>query len=314
VAVINYIRLGSELIGERPLSGSRTNYARDAVGSVTATLVGDSVQKRYAYKPYGGQLQVIGAGADPAFLWIGSAGYRSGPTRFSDYYVRARPYSTVASRWSTVDPLWYTRQNAPYSYGPPLTWSDPSGRCLKGKNFKIACLGNTSNNIVEEYGCSTCDYETGNCCVYVDGHDFKGACMSSITFLHESEHCANFSNCCEAAAEHVKKAKKAGDKYAVASFELTYELWINHPAVKLWSECNALRVTLSALEFALSGSNGYCGNYFRNDECCPVWQDEYDYWKPLVDRNCGATHPIDCPFGKPKDKMPRDQEVNFYLN
>jgi len=62
--VTNNYTVDREIIGERTNAG-RVNYATDALGSVTGTLVGDALQNTYAYKPYGALLAKTGAGADP---------------------------------------------------------------------------------------------------------------------------------------------------------------------------------------------------------------------------------------------------------
>lgn len=72
----SYYTVGGEILGERTPIGGRVNYGVDALGSVTSTLVGDAVQNRYAYKPYGSELSRSGAGSDPSFRWVGSQGYR----------------------------------------------------------------------------------------------------------------------------------------------------------------------------------------------------------------------------------------------
>ena len=74
--VTNYYTVDGEIIGERT-GASRVNYATDALGSVTGTLVGDALQSTYAYKPYGALLAKTGAGADPKAQWVGSLGYRA---------------------------------------------------------------------------------------------------------------------------------------------------------------------------------------------------------------------------------------------
>ena len=59
--VTNYCTVDGEIIGEGT-SGSEINYATDALGSVTGTLVGDQLQNTYAYQPYGALLAKTGAG------------------------------------------------------------------------------------------------------------------------------------------------------------------------------------------------------------------------------------------------------------
>src|SRR5689334_17180341 len=106
MGVTNYITVNELIVGEEFLGGGRTDYAVDALGSVTGTLVGGVLQNTYAYKPFGAQLAKIGGGNDPNFLWVGSSGYWPTPRTWCEFYVRARHYSHAFCRWSTHDPLW----------------------------------------------------------------------------------------------------------------------------------------------------------------------------------------------------------------
>ena len=123
----NYYSVNGKIVGERIASGSRINYATDALGSVTGTLVGPSLQNIYAYKPYGAVLSRSGIGSDPAFAWVGTKGYRVTSRGWSETYVRARTYSQGTARWTTRDPRW--PQEAAYAYlnGSPMTILDPTG-------------------------------------------------------------------------------------------------------------------------------------------------------------------------------------------
>ena len=103
MAVTNYYTVNGEIIAEKTAGSSRVDYLTDALGSVTAT-VNQSAQvvNTYRYKPYGSQLAKTGMGADPAYGWVGTQGYRPTQKKFSDFYVRARHYGTPMGRWSTV--------------------------------------------------------------------------------------------------------------------------------------------------------------------------------------------------------------------
>lgn len=116
------------------------DYAIDALGSVTGTLASGSLQNVYFYKPYGGQIQKSGAGADPRFTWVGSKGYMQTNRDMADIYVRARPYSSVTGRWNSVDALWPTENAYGYASGAPATSIDPSGRACKN-TVMGACVG-----------------------------------------------------------------------------------------------------------------------------------------------------------------------------
>src|SRR5215212_59197 len=101
----NYYSINGELIGEKVGTGARTDYLTDALGSVTATLnQSGAVVNTYRYKPYGAQLAKTGAGADPAFRWVGNQGYRQTGKKYSDVYIRARHYGEREGRWPNRDP------------------------------------------------------------------------------------------------------------------------------------------------------------------------------------------------------------------
>jgi RHS repeat-associated protein len=126
MGVINCINLNGTTVGEETVGAGRIDYAMDALGSVTGTLAGSTLQNIYAYKPYGGQLSKIGPAPDPAFTWVGSRGYRATERQFSEVYVRARTYSITVSRWITRDPLWPSQRS--YTYPTvPTHLTDPSG-------------------------------------------------------------------------------------------------------------------------------------------------------------------------------------------
>ena len=51
-----YYSVNRMILGERSPGSGRVNYAPDANGSVTGTVVAGATQNLYAYKPYGGLL------------------------------------------------------------------------------------------------------------------------------------------------------------------------------------------------------------------------------------------------------------------
>jgi RHS repeat-associated protein len=82
----------------------KPDYLTDALGSVTATMnQSAAIVNTYRYKPYGGLLAKTGVGADPAFGWVGSQGYRQTTKKYSDVYVRARHDDTTSGRWTSKD-------------------------------------------------------------------------------------------------------------------------------------------------------------------------------------------------------------------
>jgi RHS repeat-associated protein len=123
----NYICLGETIIGEESIDGVRVDYAADALGSVTGTLISGALQNTYIYKPFGDLLARAGVAADPSFMWVGMRGYRATGNKYADRYVRARTYSSAIGRWTTVDSLWPKEAMYNYASGSPSTKIDPSG-------------------------------------------------------------------------------------------------------------------------------------------------------------------------------------------
>ena len=119
----SYYTIESEIIGERTPGLGRREYMPDALGSVTATIVGSAKENDYKYKPYGLVLSSSIVGTDPSFLWVGTLGYKRGQS--SSFYVRARHYTAVRASWLSVDTLW--PMDALYAYSSnPVGVSDPS--------------------------------------------------------------------------------------------------------------------------------------------------------------------------------------------
>src|ERR1041385_6718270 len=105
MAVTNYYTLNGEIIGEKVGANARTDYLTDALGSVTGT-VNQSAQvvNTYQYKPYGALLAKTGAGADPAFQWVGQHGYRQTSKKWAHIYPRSNHYDTEIGRWISLSP------------------------------------------------------------------------------------------------------------------------------------------------------------------------------------------------------------------
>ena len=131
MAVTNYYTVNGSIIGEST-NGVRTDYLMDALGSVTGTVNSSGqVINTYRYKPFGDLLSKSGTGADPAFGWVGTQGYKQTQKKFSNFYVRARHYGSSQGRWTTVDPYkapvqqYITRYM--YAMMNPIRLIDPTG-------------------------------------------------------------------------------------------------------------------------------------------------------------------------------------------
>src|SRR4051812_11234665 len=109
-----YYSIRGQIFGEEAIGGTRTDYAVDALGSVTGTLEVGSLRAIYFYKPFGSELQKIGVGTDPSFRWVGKRGYRWAGDPHSNVYIRARTYAPRLGRWTTCDPNWPGEQAFTY--------------------------------------------------------------------------------------------------------------------------------------------------------------------------------------------------------
>jgi len=104
--VTNYYTVDGEIVGES--TGSTViNYATDALGSVTGTLVGGQLQNTYVYKPYGSLLAQTYTGSAPTLKWVGNLGYRPTSRALTDYDAEQRYVATSTGRWASAAPtLW----------------------------------------------------------------------------------------------------------------------------------------------------------------------------------------------------------------
>src|ERR1035437_8126009 len=122
----SFYTVDGKIIGEGT-SGGEINYATDALGSGTGTLIGDQLVNTYAYKPYGALLAKTGAGADPKLQWVGSLGYRATGRRRSESYGRTRHDGSMTGIWTSADPLWPVEPAHPYARASATTNADSYG-------------------------------------------------------------------------------------------------------------------------------------------------------------------------------------------
>jgi RHS repeat-associated protein len=213
--VTNYFSLNGQIIGEQTTGGSRIDYAVDALGSVTGTLVNGAIQNTYSYKPHGALLAKSGAGADPAFGWVGSYGYKNTGRTSAESYVRARTYSQALLRWTTKDPSAgasagpnLRRTQQPYQYGNqnPASGIDPSGLVVQNK---VHPGDRTENNVdparLLEFtealsGCTGCDVTTGLVWRWAEylGETDTDRAILDCTWQHEYTHKEQYTECCSA--------------------------------------------------------------------------------------------------------------------
>jgi RHS repeat-associated protein len=140
MAVTNYYTIGGGIVGEKAVGGSRVDYLTDALGSVVVTVDQSAqVLNTYRFKPYGDQLSKTGVGADPAFLWVGSKGYRHTGRRYSNIYIRARHYSSEIATWASRDPIWPAAPAYAYACVAPTVCEDSSGLICQRQRSPYDC-------------------------------------------------------------------------------------------------------------------------------------------------------------------------------
>lgn len=109
--------------------GSSTSYYHfDALGS-TRALTNDTqaVTDSYTYDVWGVAVASSGS-TENSQRWVGRMGYAQSTT-LNLLCVRTRSYSTIAARWMSHDPIWFSTETNPYAYAQfnPATVIDPSG-------------------------------------------------------------------------------------------------------------------------------------------------------------------------------------------
>jgi hypothetical protein len=126
--VTSFYKVGSRMVGEQTDGGTRINYVTDALGSIVQAI-DENRNTTYTarYKPFGDVLSSTGTA--PAFTWVGSLGYLQAAGRpHSEFYVRARVYSKMEGRWTTVDPLWPLEPTYEYGSVAPVDSFDQTGK------------------------------------------------------------------------------------------------------------------------------------------------------------------------------------------
>lgn len=286
MATTNYVRLGSRIIGERQVGGSRTDFGTDALGSVTSTISGGAVANVYSYKPFGAQLSKAGTGVDPAFTWVGSKGYRATSLPFSEKYVRARHFSTILARWSTKDPRWPDQLAYTYVGQNAISFVDPSGLGTPGP-IPVNCVAEIVAASLsaggEVDGFTDCWVGTGQ--VYTCYASKIDPCLGDCIVQHETVHQWELSSCCSKAGECAKH-------HPVAICQPPMDWWM--AAVENWTECDAWTVTVTCLDKQAKANLCYNG-YNAPWGCCSVIMPRLAEAKSNVKRLCPGTY-RECPF------------------
>src|SRR5262245_42987150 len=124
--VTNYYTVGKRILSEKGVNG-RLTYLFDGLGSTIRTADQTSTTTFTSrYKPYGASLTQTGTAT--RFKWVGTGENSSTGRSSSEFYVRARHYTSGLASWTSGDPYWPEEQPPyRYCYNNPVSYVDPSG-------------------------------------------------------------------------------------------------------------------------------------------------------------------------------------------
>jgi len=287
-----YYAVNGQLLGQELANGSqRVDFLTDALGSVTATVdQTGTAQDSYRYTPYGQTLSTSGTGTVPDFRWVGTQGYRwCQGNNNSDYYVRARHYTSLQGRWTSVDPRWPSQ--SPYSYvkGSVTLWTDLTGEVpngpLKCKNcYKEGDCDGVPNGCSDWAGTDVDGFAdcnpnpmSGKMCIEIC-KDFVDPCIFDCVLAHEHQHVSDLGSCC---------AK------IPACFQNTHHKPCCHDDFDNWegqvdhqTECNAWVVTIQCLAHKLASLGCLSGD--SANKCCKVVQQTFNDVQDTLFSYCGG--------------------------
>jgi RHS repeat-associated protein len=127
-----------------------TRFLTDETGTVTDT---------FAYDAWGNELARTGTTATP-FRWIGAKGYYF-DVEIGTYYIRARTYAPITTRWLSADPAHFVDGVNRYILYFVTSRSDPSGTetrsCSIGAYVGQFCSGKCQGDAVYQSCMSTCE-------------------------------------------------------------------------------------------------------------------------------------------------------------
>ncbi len=322
-----YYTIDGEVVGEES-GGVRTDYLRDALGSVVGT-VNQSAQvvNTYRYKPYGARLAKTGAGADPSVQWVGTGGYRQTGKKWSESYARARHYDTGAGTWTSRDPAapglslaritvfrsprflfaflrrYAARSDYSYCSASPGGLTDPYGlRPAKPSDShhigpvppSCKCQSGVvyCNGLPMDDADSGCDMSTGHMWTLNCDVDCDSPCVDA----HEGQHRHDDAICCKRAALCTKH-------HPASACDAAYRQWVND--TEKWSECRAFSSGVNCMEKMLKALD--CWHCPPGDACCDKLKSVYEKDRRLRDEYCKGINP----WGKPNKSCPFDSQGNI---
>jgi RHS repeat-associated protein len=125
MAVTNFDTINGQIVSEHTGS-TQLDYLTDALGSVTGVCdQTGGVVGTAKYKPYGATLATSGTQA--SFGWVGGLGYRPTGIQNAEFSARARGYSDVDARWTSVDSFYPFEPAYCYVTSNPVSITDPTG-------------------------------------------------------------------------------------------------------------------------------------------------------------------------------------------
>lgn len=288
-----------EIIGEKAAGGQRVDYLTDALGSVVGT-VNQSAQviNTYRYKPFGGLLAKTGAGADPAFQWVGSPGYRNSGKKWSDVYIRARHYDSAGGSWTTRDPVSSAHfHNAFYRYvlQSPILLSDPSGLrvcpgdcCADEKDWWDKNIGHCGHGMGKWQDCPSIDKLKDRCkdfkksdkeCTYLqsvlDGIAFWCAKMCGGGEYEPGDQWTGAVHCCSDKVTHVWKYCEGP------------RCCSEDALIKQWQQRPADACALACLVQHEEDHKTECSKGLPISECC-AYRDQMACLIGLYNAHCGT--------------------------
>ncbi|MBV6459455.1 MAG: hypothetical protein HONBIEJF_02603 [Fimbriimonadaceae bacterium] len=263
-----YHIVDGRVIGETS-GGVRTDYLRDALGSVTGT-VNQSAQVRntYRWKPYGSLLASTGADPDPGVGWNGTWGYRPTGRLRASHYVFHRHYDQLSGQWTSPTIPLASSQYQPFRL--PSTLADAPTRdqrtCAQILKGRDPCVMAQKLKVVKEKkagGIICCDGKKIICTWIPPGTPY-GDGVRECTIVHESEHILD-TVCPELGLE-----------------EATYIF----EGAKAQSECRAYAVSIPCL---LRNMGKFCRPLYGSDR-----QGCIDYYWSWIMHGCALMDSFGC--------------------
>lgn len=126
--VVNLLTVDSQTLSVNNTSLNQFDFVVDQLDSLTGLMdLNSEFFATWRWSP-NGQFLNDSYSKDLIFNygWVGSLRYMATGLRFSEWYVRARNYSTPTSQWLSEDGLWPVERSDAYASGRTTLYGDPS--------------------------------------------------------------------------------------------------------------------------------------------------------------------------------------------